>query len=62
MARKNSRAKPAGSIQPNTIGEAQLKNNAVSVDKIKAEAVTEDKIDETVASTGKAIAMAIVFG
>jgi hypothetical protein len=41
---------------------AAVPDGSVTSAKIASEAVTSAKIDSTVASTGKAIAMAIVFG
>ena len=41
---------------------ATVPDGSVTSAKIASEAVTSAKIDSTVASTGKAIAMAIVFG
>jgi hypothetical protein len=48
-------------VAPNTVETADIQDNAVTAVKISATAIT-DKLGFTPASTGKAIAMAIVFG
>ena len=64
MARKNSNliTSAAGTIADGSIGTAKLADESIDTTKLADEAVTSAKIDSTVASTGKAIAMAIVFG
>ena len=63
MARKNSNLISVGAtLADETVTSSKIVDEAVSSSKIADEAVTSAKIDSSVASTGKAIAMAIVFG
>ena len=49
-------------IAAQILADAVISNGSVTTVKLADGAVTSDKVDATVASTGKAIAMAIVFG
>lgn len=55
----------AAKIQADAVGSSELANNAVDTDAIQDGAVSQSKLGSDVelgASTGKAIAMSIVFG
>ena len=50
------------SLEDSAVNSAKIENATVDTADLKDDSVTKDKIDTTVASTGKSIAMAIVFG
>ena len=54
-------APKATALDNDTVETADIQNGAVTADKLSTTAIT-DKLGYTPATTGKAIAMAIVFG
>jgi len=52
----------ADDLASGSITTAKLADTSITTAKIENNAVTKDKVDTTVASTGKSIAMSLVFG